>query len=1128
MKTLLAALVGVVLSVNIFAQGQLSQIQGTVIDASGAAVPDAAVKVTNTSTSLVRTVNTGADGTYVLPDLPVGPYSLEVSKEGFATFMQTGIVLQVASNPTVNATLKIGNVNEQVSVEANAALVETQATGVGTVMENQRILELPLNGRVATDLITYTGAVIPQGVAGNGGFPGTEQFVIAGGQAFGVQFYLDGSVYNNPWDLANLPLPFPDALQEFKVETSTLTASNGIHAGGTVTGVTKSGTNEFHGDAFDFFRNGDMNARNFFAPTRDTLKRNQFGGVVGGPVIKNKLFFFFGYQETLTRQDPAANSSATFVPTAAMIAGNFSGCPSDLSASVLATLPSNVASQIQNNQIPQSLLDPAAHNLAVLLPPPTTTNPCGNTSYGTITDVNEGQLVARGDYQTSTKNSLFGRYLRDHYTRPPAQNFTPNNLLTSVAGGLDDADQSWAFGDTYLFSPTLVNQFRATVDRVGIHRFDDNYVSACDLGVIGVYCGYVPHQSGFTVTGAFSVGPGTGGQAVAHTTPIQLNDDISLVKGNHQINFGGGGVGGKMLFDGNVYSQTNWTFPNMASFLVGAYSANSLSLPNDLNLKKWNAFWYVQDTWKVTSHLTVNVGLRWEPYLPPANITGSIYNFSVASLAAGVKSTQFTNAPPGLTFPGDPGFQDHTGENNEWNLWAPRVALAWDPKGDGKTVVRASWGIAYDYNAGELLVNAADAPPYGGTEIFSGNSFSNPYCIGAPAGCQGDPGGNIFPYAANANAPFAAGGTYIAIPPQLKATASNQWNLTLQRQFGNDWLVSAQYIGSETAHLLDSYQLNPAVYTPGTCTAGQYGLTKAGPCSTTGNQNYRRVFVLDGYPGTLEPNGTPTFGYVDTFDDGGTASYNGLLLAVTKRLSKGLLMNANYTWSHCIGDLNIGDSTGNAGAGYVEPGNRRLDRGNCQSNEIGGTFSSDRRQIFNLTVVYRTPKLSNAWASRALSDWVVTGIYHATSAYWLTVSLSTDVALTGATVERPVQILQNPLCSNPGPAPSCWINPAAFASPATGTLSAMGKDNIPGPAFWNFDLALAKEFAIHEKHRIEFRAEAFNLTNSFRAGVPYTPGAAGLAAGGPGVGLTYGTPTFGQITSALDPRIMQLALRYIF
>src|ERR1035438_2473113 len=195
-------------------------------------------------------------------------------------------------------------------------------------------------------------------------------------------------------------------------------------------------------------------------------------------------------------------------------------------------------------------------------------------------------------------------------------------------------------------------------------------------------------------------------------------------------------------------------------------------------------------------------------------------------------------------------------------------------------------------------------------------------------------------------------------------------------------------------------------------------------------------------------------------------------------------MNVNYTWSHCIGDLNIGDATGNAGAGYVNPNNRRLDRSNCQSNEIGGTFSADRRHIFNSTVVYRTPKLSNAWASRVLSDWVATGIYHATSAYWLTASLSTDVALTGATVERPVQVLANPLCANPGPAPSCWINPAAFAQPAFGTLGDLGRSTVQGPGSWEIDMSLTRDFRIRERMSVQFRVDAFNVTISYRAGTP--------------------------------------------
>lgn len=1099
-------------AVAVWGQSQnLSQIQGTIQDASGAPVPDAQVTATQTDTGVARTTNSGSDGTYVLPNLPIGPYKLEVSKQGFATYVQTGIVLQVATNPTVDVSLKLGAVNEQVQVEANAALVETQATGVGNVMETQRIVELPLNGRVATDLIQYTGAVIPQGVAGNGGYPNTPQFVIAGGQAFGVAFWLDGSVYNNPWDLANMPLPFPDALAEFKVETSSLTAQNGVHAGGTVTGVTRSGTNSFHGDAFEFLRNADLNARNFFAPTRDTLKRNQFGGTVGGPVVKNKLFFFFGYQDTITRQDPTANTAAIFVPTGAMLTGDFSACPQDLSSAVLAGLPASVVSQIHNNIIPASLFDPASLKLASLLP--VSNAPCGNTTFGLVTQVNENQYIGRGDWQTSSKNTLYGRYIRTHFYRPASYQFTPNNLLTTTQGELDDADQSWVVGDTYLFSPTLVNQYRASVDRLAVHRYEPPYVSACDVGV-PVYCGYVPHESGFTVTGAFSIGPGTGGPAHNHTTPLQMNDDISWVRGSHQINFGGGGEVSKMLFYGNVYAQTNWTFNNLPAFLLGEFSTNSMSLPNDLLQEKWFVNAYIQDTWKMSPHFTLNYGVRWEPFLPPRELNGSVYNFSLGNLINGVKSTQFVNAPPGLTYPGDPGFIDKTGEQSQWNLWAPRVALAWDPTGEGKMVVRAGWGISYDYVAGELMVNSADAPPYGGTEIWAGQ-FSNPFAS--------NPGGNVYPYVVNSNAPFAPGGTYIYLPPNLKTPEVNQWNLVVQRQLGKDWLISATYLGSESEHLWDSYQMNPAVYIPGTCAAGQYGLKAPGPCSTVANQNYRRVFILNGYPGTVMPSGSPAFGYVDSFDDGATSSYNGLLLAVTKRLSHGLLMNANYTWSHCIGDLSIGDSTGNAGQGLTIPNDRRYDRSNCQSNEIGGTFSSDRRQIFNLTIVYQVPKWSNQVANWFLSDWTFAPIFHATSAYWITPYLSTDVALNGDTGnERPVQVLADPLCPNPGP--SCWINPKAFVSPAPGTLSTLGRNNIPGPDFWQLDAAVSRVFPIRERYTFEFRVEAFNVTNSFRAGVSLPA----LNAGTSGVNTTFGTPTFGQITSALDPRIMQLAARFTF
>src|SRR6516225_5479906 len=336
-------------SVSVFAQAT-SQIQGIVRDSSGAPVPGAEVKVTQTDTGLVRIVSSAADGDYVLSNLPIGPYRLEVSKAGFAGYVQTGIVLQVATNPTIDVELQLGAVSQTVQVEANAALVESESTSVGAVIENQRILDLPLNGRQATDLIPLTAATIPGGVNGTAGFPGGQNIAIAGGMLSGVGYFLDGTLYNNPFDATNLPFPFPDALQEFKVETSTLTAQNGIHSAAAINAVVKSGTNSFHGDAFEFLRNGDLNARNFFATTRDTLKRNQYGGTVGGPIRKDKLFFFAGYQDTTQRSDPTFLTA--FIPTPDMLAGDFTNAATAICNGTPVTLKAGFT----NNRISPALL----------------------------------------------------------------------------------------------------------------------------------------------------------------------------------------------------------------------------------------------------------------------------------------------------------------------------------------------------------------------------------------------------------------------------------------------------------------------------------------------------------------------------------------------------------------------------------------------------------------------------------------------------------------------------------------------------------------------------------------------------------------------------------------------------
>jgi len=389
-RILLVGIAGVLVSLLscsfIFAQAT-AQISGTVKDQTGAVLPGVEVMATQTETGIARSAVTNETGSYVLPNLAIGPYRLEASLPGFRTFAQTGIVLQVNSSPTVNPVLEVGQVTEQVEVQANAALVETRTAGVGSVVENARILDLPLNGRAVVELIALSGAATPAPVNNGSSRDHFAQasFSVAGGLNNGLNYTLDGATHNNPQDNGYLSIPFPDALQEFKLETSGTGAQTGMKSAGTVSLVTKSGTNAFHGDLFEFVRNGKFNARNAFATRRDTIKRNQFGGTVGGPIISNKLFFFGGYQATRLRQDPA--DSISFVPTAAMMAGDFTDFTSAACNGGRAVA---LRAPFVNNRIdPASFSKPAVLFASKL---PQTSDPCGRLIYTNPTLTNEHQL----------------------------------------------------------------------------------------------------------------------------------------------------------------------------------------------------------------------------------------------------------------------------------------------------------------------------------------------------------------------------------------------------------------------------------------------------------------------------------------------------------------------------------------------------------------------------------------------------------------------------------------------------------------------------------------------------------------------------------------------------------------
>ena len=1073
-----------------------AQISGTAKDQSGAVLPGVEISVTQTGTGIVREAITNETGSFVLPNLPIGPYRLEASLPGFRTFAQTGIVLQVNASPTVNVVLEVGQVSETIEVSANAALVETRTVGVGSVVENTRILELPLNGRAMIDLVALSGGATPAPIVdGTGGRdPFSKGNVsVAGGFNTGLNYTLDGAYHNNPFDNGYMSLPFPDALQEFKVETGATGAQSGVKSSGTVSLVTKSGTNEFHGNLFEFVRNGMFNARNAFAAKRDTIKRNQFGGTIGGPIIKNKLFFFAGYQGSTFRQDPSELQA--FVPTAAMMAGDFTA---------FASPACNAGRQIAlrapfvNNRIDPALYSKPAVVLSGKLPK--TEDPCGKVLFGMPRPENAHMVLSRMDYQLSANHSIFGRYMMDIIATTPPFNITHNLLHAQTGTGNQGRAQAFSLGSTYLFGANVVNALRLTANRIYGEKLLADYSSALagpmDIGVKAF--SYIPHLPAYSVTGGFATQGSSPGGGKTTGAVFSGSDDLSVLRGNHQF-----ALGGQLsMWWVNSYSDTYARFSpsfngqttglGMGDFLLGKVSSFTMGANGDQNKAAQYLGIYGADTWKVTPKLTLNYGLRWEPYFPIQNLDGSTIHFGRDLMKQGVKSKRFDNTPPGLLFEGDPGVPGNRGLNNKlWNF-SPRLGFAYDVAGDGRTSIRASAATFYDFPGTVYMRGLSNGPPFLPRYLRTNVDFADPWA--------NEPGGDPFPRPTGRNVPrnvewlpssFVVDLNYDT--PNMQVT---QWNVGLQKQVGVDWLVSATYIGNATRHMWSLQQSNPAIFLGlGPCTLNgvQYAT-----CSTTANQEARRALTLE------NPTLGRQFGAIQKVVPGGTASYNGLILSVQRQAARGITINANHTWSHCISDPGGDQAVDSLTLGWTDPTNRHFDRGNCT------IAATDRRHVFNFSAVAETPQFSNRGLHAVASGWKFSPIFRVISGGYSTITTSQDRALNGVGSQRVNQLMANPYGAKTA---NNFLNPAAFEMPALGTLGNVGSASIAGPGYWQFDTSLSRSFRLSEAQRIEFRTEAFNLTNSVRLN---------------DFDSNFNSNTFGQVRSAKDPRIMQFALKYFF
>jgi hypothetical protein len=1077
--------------------GSTAQISGTVRDSSGGVLPGADVTAIQTDTGTRRSAVSDATGSYTLSNLPIGPYRLEVSLPGFRSFSRTGIVLQVSANPVINVELPLGDLSETVSVEAAAPLVETRSPGIGQVIENERIEELPLNGRQATDLIVLAGAAVPQGGASSRAMAGGVAISVAGGQSFGVAYLLDGALHNNPYDNLNLPLPFPDAMQEFRVETSTTNANNGMHSGASVNMVTKSGTNLFHGDLFEFFRDHRFNATdpfNLIDPTTgerqgDGLNRHQFGGTLGGPVKSDRIFFFGAYQGTRLRETPA--NDFDFVPTAAMLAGDFT---------TFASAQCNTAGNITlrapfvNNRIDPALFSPAALKIVNALP--RTTDPCGRVSYSRSSPRDEAQYIGKVDVQLTANHNVFGRYILTTVKATPPLVLQPDNILVSTQGGTDSIAHSLTLGDTTVLSNNMVNSLRFAYNNTDVHRIHEPFgFSAPELGIRTF--SYLEDYMLLNVTGGFSIGGGTQSEARFKTPSYSLGDDLTLVRGNHQFGIGGSVAYWTSLSSANVRSPGQFSFDGsvtrlgLADFLTGNMSLYTQAVPNTLDMKQWYLGLYAQDTWRISPKATLNYGIRWEPGLAQQIRNGAIYSFSVERFLAGERTTQYRNAPPGFLYPGDPGFVNgQAGMNNKWTQFSPRVGLAWDPSGDGRMSMRAGYALGYDFVNAQFHLNTSVAPPWG-AEIR----------VQQPAGGFDDPLRgtgleNFFPFTVGPDSPFPPNGPYIAMDPDIDLPRQQSWNVGVQRQIGENMALSASYIGTYFDRGWNVRSLNQGVYIPGSCTLETLSGRQFFPvCSTNQNLQFRRKL-------TMQDFATGQYlGVVDEHVALGEQRYKGLLLGIQRRSANGASLSANYTLSKCEGHPIQGGGTPNINTGFVDPDDIDYDYGTC---------SSDRRHIFNLTAGVRTPEFDNTALRTLASDWRISGIFRASSGTPLTVTVTGDPARTGLSGQRANMVLDDPYGDK---SLDNYLNPDAFSMPAVGTLGAQERNSFTGPASRNVDIAIVRAFRFADTHRIEARIESFNAFNWFRWGTPTT---------------NFNSSQFGKITSAGDPRVMQFALKYSF
>jgi len=1089
-----AALLSLGAASQLFAQST-GIIRGTITDPSGAAIPNATVMATATTTGISRSAQSNDSGIFVLPDLPIGAYSLKIEAKGFATQKRPGLTLLTGQTIDLPIALSVGTQSTQITVTSATQQIQTTTSNVAQSVTQQQMRDLPLNGRNPLQLTTLTAGTVLTTTGTESGQEDNTGLSVNGLRATENTYTLDGTVYVDRFFDSVPTMPNPDALQEFTIQASNYSADH-AGAGALIQLSTRSGTSQLHGEAWEYFRNTVLNARNYFwhQSYEPPFKLNQFGGTVGGPVFKSKKAFFFFSAEDL-QQRSAPTPITIEVPTAAELTGDFSaliplgiaiynpttGCPygqtgaagsctgtvTDKIPTAMDALSAAVNTQYLSAQ--EALSVPATGSNAGVYNTLTTS---------TNNNIDNTQYLVRLDYAIGNNDHLTGRYFynQDNFERPftAPLGFYAANLFRN---------QSLTISDAHIFSNTLTGAFYGSFFRGARTQIPEapGLKTDYELGQTGVPYGsptesLVPFpgvRDNLTYIDIFS-----GGALTQDSTTFDFTAQMVKVVTTHTLSFGADIERDRIDMDDYSYTPGDNTFNgqrtqappgatlptgftksgnSFADFYTGYESTFYQDNGRKAYLREFRPALYLQDDWRTRPRLTLNLGLRWDPWLPPIDDNGTLVGFDLAN--PNFQSTVAPNAPKGMWFAGDPGLPDSVYHNN-FKDFAPRAGFAYNVFGNGKTVVRGAYGLFYGFPEGllyqrtdamqpvDLYLNIPNPPQW--DNVYAGYAGGDPFPRGHISASQFKNYTFIKPL---------SGGV---LNPASKVEYTQDYNLTLEQDLGRGFAANIGYVGNHAEHVMASRQFNPAVYTPN---AGD----------TVGNENSRRL-----YSG---------LGAVELADAYEYEMTNALEVNVTRRAANGLTLLSNIVWMKTIDN----GSSGTEGQdGPPDPYNL---------NSARGVADFDQALRFTTSANYSLPHFHlSGFAGELGNGWQANGILTVQSGLPLTITSGVDNSLSGVGNDYADYV---PGVSPKRPAGVSkiqeWFNTAAFTKNATGTFGDVPRNSLRGPGYDDVDLSLFKDIFPERRVHGQFQAEAFNAFNHTNLATP-------------GINVSS-TGTFGEITA---------------